>query len=517
MSPTLASSSSRPPSERPRPLSPLTPVERAQRDLLVLLSGKYSSPLKEVQNIPYIKRQGHPFDANTEKLNSFSFPIKPDTFTETSAEPNPFTRSSADDINTRFVNDEAANKWQFSAGGASADPLSKPRAQSGSRVGRRSPMKRPGMQRNKESFDDTEAPPETSASGFDASNWDGEFGSEHFAHKPTVGTSASPTRAGRHPSRKAKSVRPTMGNAGMVFEDSTTSSSDEGAKWRGRRAEPKTSADSPNAMDIDPPLEQSAPTTGSTPSTPVKPTFGPKVTTAAATTAAAAALAANSLGEKQPPVPRNIPVEPSRPEWRAGTVHGTGDSTKFNASTEPATEPNVNAAGSEDSEEFKASFSDLRNVAPFAQQATGLSMGDLGSSLPFESRPSARIPIKKEKAVPNLNFPKPPDAPRPPPTLAVPALKPNANTWKQYVDEFAAYVNRWEDFNKQVVSHFVARGEVVDQRRPINGHGFLSDAGLEEYLNWMEQDKDVRKKWSEACHEHELRLKEFVAFRHRMK
>jgi hypothetical protein len=179
--------------------------------------------------------------------------------------------------------------------------------------------------------------------------------------------------------------------------------------------------------------------------------------------------------------------------------------------------PNPNNVGSEDSEEFRASFADLRNVAPFAHQSSGLkSFADMKDNLPFESKASADVSIKLPKVHP-LRFPSPPVAPQLP---AVNGAQPNVVSWEKYVKDFENYMRLWDTFNSQVVDHFATRKAHIARTREEKGYSFLEargDADVQEYYNWLEQDMDVRRRWSAACEEHEHRFREFMAFRMRMK
>ncbi|KAI8241621.1 hypothetical protein K4K55_012124 [Colletotrichum sp. SAR 10_96] len=401
----------------------------------------------------------------------FNFSIDDDAFTRTEPEQPSISRRSTDDINTRFVNNDGSEAYQFSAGSPVHD--AKGRSQSGSRVGRRSPIKRPTLRHQKDFAGQPTGSP-SSEGKFDAQDWTQQIGAQNFA--PSVST--SPTRTTRSNSRKAK-VKPTAGSAGLVNDEYD---SDEDGDWRGRKttAEP-VGAKSPNAMDIDPPQAGGAPN------------------------------AAQSNGA------RNIPVEPSRPEWRPGNVNGVTETASKSTVRKPDFNPN--AAGSEDSEEFRASFADLKNVAPFAQTASGLgSLGDLKMNLPFESQPSSSIPIEKEKK-PALEFPVVPVAPRPPPTFAV-GLKPTGGAWQKYIQDFQSYVLRWEIFNAQVIEHFNARKTNIADLRARKGYDFIASRGdeeLMEYLDWMQQDKEVRRKWALACEDHEARIREFMLYKSKMK
>jgi len=176
--------------------------------------------------------------------------------------------------------------------------------------------------------------------------------------------------------------------------------------------------------------------------------------------------------------------------------------------------------GSEDSEDIRASFADLKNVAPFAHEQSGLrSLDDLKDSLPFESKASEELPIKKPKAPP-LDFPSPPEAPRLPPTVAIEGMKPNAASWSKYLEDFEIYLRQWDSFNGQVVDHFATRKSNISSIRAAKGYSFLgarSDSDIQSYMQWVQQDNYVRQRWSAACEEHEKRLREFMAFREKMK
>ncbi|KAM4056858.1 DnaJ domain-containing protein [Hirsutella rhossiliensis] len=372
---------------------------------------------------------------------SFNFAVGDDAFEPTSPVPDPrrSAKSSVDDINTRFVNDDGSSTWQFSAVG---------------RANRRSPLKRQTARET--GHTDHQPQPE-----------------------PSSGASSSPTRPSRANSKKVR-VRPTVGNAAVVEE---SSSDGETYEWRGRNTQAKpAAADSPQAMDID------------------SPPFAPVASST------------------EPSSVRNIPVEPSRPEWRPGNVDSMAGETQ---PERPEKIPiNANAVGSEDSEEFKASFAELKNVAPFAQPGSGLkSLADLKDNLPFESRASEDLPIKLPKVQP-LVFPEPPEAPRLPPTVAIEGMKPNAASWVKYLAEFESYLEKWDKFNGQVVDHFATRRALISRTRSSKGYAFLGargDGDVREYFNWVQQDNDVRQRWNACCDQHEKRLGEFMTFREKMK
>ncbi|KAF7557340.1 hypothetical protein G7046_g6065 [Stylonectria norvegica] len=465
--------------------SQLTPFELQQHRFLARLIDNGRAATKEnAHETSTSDNLVSPGCADKPFSNSFNFDVNDDTFVRSSP-----ARSSTDDINTSFVDEDTA-AWQFNAG-AEEDGLPHSRSQTGSQTGRRSPSKRPAMHRTDSPNVPSEA--EESAAGFNPEGWSDKFGPQTFFPQPSQTKPPSPTRSSRASSKKPKPKHmKTAGGNATVIDDS--SSEDEVLEWRGRKAQGDISpsdlvqpepvaAESPQAMDID-----SSP-------------------------AASAAPSPQPLNGA-----RKIHVEPSRPEWRPGHVEDVNGDTKLaSAGTK---EPHPNTVGSEDSEEFRANFSDFKNVAPFTQESSGLkSFTDLKDTLPFESKPSAQLPVKLPKPPP-LVFPNAPSAPRLPPIVAVGKQKPNKASWDGYVKEFESYLQRWDAFNAQVVDHFATRKANIARIREDKGYTFLesrSDTDVQEYYNWVQQDMDVRKRWCAACEEHEQRIREFMVFKQKMK
>ena len=483
----------------------LTHFERQQHNLLARLISNVQAGVTPEKKPSASGNSNDPVgwnDADIPFSYSFNFAVNDDTFAQASPDTHRFARSSTDDINTSFVDDEDPNTWQFNAGGGE-DTQPKSRSQSGSRTGRRSPNKRPALHR----VDTPNATSESGKSdgGFNPEGWSDKFGPQTFVPQPPQAASASPTRSSRTNSRRPKAAKAAPGSATVIDE----SSDDELFEWRGRKAQTEPVAgESPQAMDID------SPPAG----TPV---------------GAPAGVSTAPSPSPQPNGARNINVEPSRPEWRPGNVAAVNAEPEPIQPTQP-TEPaeptvptdatkkefNPNAVGSEDSEEFRTSFADLKNVAPFAQQDDGLkSFADMKDTLPFESKPSAKLPIKLPKPPP-LQFPRIPTAPTLPPTVFVSGLKPNTASWEKYVKEFETYLRNWDAFNGQVADHFSTRKTNIAKSRETQGYGFLEnrdDSAIQEYCNWVQQDIDVRRQWAEACEDHQRRLREFMAFRLKMK
>jgi hypothetical protein len=93
-----------------------------------------------------------------------------------------------------------------------------------------------------------------------------------------------------------------------------------------------------------------------------------------------------------------------------------------------------------------------------------------------------------------LSFPQPPA----PPELLV---------WANYVRDFEAYLAEWPVFNKNIVHHFYKRQQMFEELKK-EGYSCCS-AGVQKYLDWLEEDKQVRQKWMVACDAHQLHVQEF--------
>ncbi|KAH6855651.1 hypothetical protein B0I37DRAFT_411629 [Chaetomium sp. MPI-CAGE-AT-0009] len=410
--------------------------------------------------------------------NSFSVPGDDSNAT---AHQTRFTRNSADNINTRFVAEEkGVPNFQFSAGSAD-DGFT--RAKQRARAGQQSPL-RNEFTASAEAVNGAQQAEAAKKQGdFVPEEWKEAFGPHVFVPPQPGKPSTSPTRSVR-PIKKPRPVRMTAGTAGMV-EEEDTSGEDKG-KASSTPPSGINGAKSPNAMDIDTP--------------PPEPADG------------------------QANIPRNINVEPTKPEWRPGNgataepKHGTGHKA-------PKLTPT--SAGSEDAEDFgRPVFSEFRNVEPFAPpKPSGLgSFADLGSNLPFPSRPSTKIPLANQHVHPHqaekpaakhLDIPTPPSAPRAPQSLCIPGAKVGAPAWLTYVKEFEAYMALWFEFNRRVTDHFAAR----QRQNEGNGLAWLNtvgDGGVAEYLKAVEVDKYVRQKWMAACEAHELHFREFLGVRERV-
>ncbi|KAI1824202.1 hypothetical protein F4861DRAFT_274244 [Xylaria intraflava] len=437
------------------------------------------------------------FDANGNRDSSFNFTTLGSDASSNSSDYKTFTRNSTENINTRFVDDEFLDDWQFKAGSASANELntpSRPRPQSRNRpLRRQTPLP-------KRTFSTKAAGQPEAAGEANAANskfeWNERIGPEHFEPQPANNGATSPTR--RANSKKSKSVKMTAGTAAVVDEDSEESQ--EASRPSG--ANPLGT----DAMDIDTP-------------TPTKTEEIPQPANA------------NNANRA-----RKYSAEPHREEWRAGDVNGvgpkaSGPTTSNNNSKANVPETNAGQSGadttkqfpprhggSEDTEEFVASFSDWKKVEPFTGPSpSGLkSFDDLKSTLPFESRPSEHIPPDIRPTAGLLAVPTPPVAPRLPPTMAVAGLRPNASSFRKYAQDFNNYMFKWEAFNNEVVTHLAARRDKFRLRCLQRGANWLEN-GASDYLVELDQDLDVQKKYNDAFIEHRKRVAEYLEFRDRVK
>lgn len=462
----------------------LNGFEKSMRSILQgLANNKYGTREAIIESVRKAQRaeQQSKNGANSAINNSFGSHARTPTDTHR------FTRNSTDNINTRFVAAEDAN-YQFSAGSPVAEDgrPAMPRSKSGSRVGR-SPF---GPQAAQNPFNQ---PPSTNSAqdgSFDPAEWAEKIDPSFFeAQTPQK----NPAPAGR-PMRKSskKPVRMTAGTAGMVDPDESSSGQED--VNRTPTGSGRASGDGVNG------------TTGPTPMD-LDLDDGPKDLHSDLHNAADNGV-------------RNIPVTPSRPEWRAGDV---GLGIKVDAKPAGAHQAQFAApvGGSEDTEEFKASFADLRNLEPFADRPTGLeSFGDMRTNLPFQSAAAGQAPIRKPvvQKSHNLTLPVPPKPPASPPALGPNlGLKPSAVSWKKYVEDFAQYMQEWHKFDTKFIDHFAARKLLVQSK--LNNLDWIAsrnDAGLAEYMRWEDEDHAVRDQWMAACNSHEIHMRTFNGNRQKM-
>ncbi|EHK43144.1 hypothetical protein TRIATDRAFT_294238 [Trichoderma atroviride IMI 206040] len=487
----------------------LSPFEQKQKTILkCLIKNQRGAVLAQRNKPPHrttINHEKFPAEesnANNGLPSSFNFSLDDDTFVPDAPGTAQFRKStSVDGINTNFVKDNTSTTWQFSAGSGDNDSLPQSRSQSTNKTDRRSPIRRRPVATAKAPNFGTQTTPNPTR--FDPEQY--KFEPQMFAPRPgTPSKPGSPTRKNANNRKIPKTPKPMAGDG----------SDDDRYAWRGRNAQPKAATvGSPQAMDIDSPL------TASPSATPIStPPLMPTTPSMASTPVPVPApiVPPHTHHQHHSPVARNIHVEPSRPEWRPGNVTGLGQAQR---QSEERKEIPINFKGSEDSEEFRATFEDFKNVAPFAPPKPGLkSFTELKDNLPFESQASAELHLNDPSQPQQLDLPDPPLAPGLP--LMVDGAKPSVPVWTKYLEEFEGYLRRWDIFNSRVVDHFATRKANISNARISKGYSFLGvrgDTDILEYHNWVEQDNGVRRMWLAACEEHETRFRDFMAFREKMK
>lgn len=488
--------------------------------------------------------------ANTANPNSFSFNLDESTFETTKPPQSAFGVPSPDKISTDFTPED----WEgeFKAGNPFVpnpnDGRSTTRSKSGSRpkspvkghrAGSRSQTNLNGSTPANPIFIDPEIRPATDSeipmspggTKFTAEEWAGTFKPQTFAPDriPPVRTPSRPrrTRTGSA-APKVPNVHRTAGTAAMQAE----TSSDDSILEMGRRPKPTSTPytnstmpppsgyDSPNAMDVDDPTLNGQPFSAYPVPAPVN---------------------GASRSTHPPSEPRNVPLEPSNPEWRSNSAPNGIPTTSTTAPTSvpqptaaPETRPSTSdkraksrpswAATDQDAEDFATTLEDLANVEPLMHPSgTGLhSFADLSSNLPFPSRAAANVPFPKDFSSGSLALPTPPMPPQhpiktlPPPSAdpnAEPViLKPSREAWDRYVAGFKAYMAEWETFNAKCLTHFVARKNHVEEM--VRGkRGWLESIGgkeLERYREGLREDRAVRECWERECRRHEDALGEFA-------
>ena len=459
-------------------------------------------------------------NADRPLASSFSFNVNDEAFTSPRSPKTSFSNSS-ENISTKF----AAEDWhgKFEAGdyfvndGIGGNTRS--RTRSGSRTRTRSPVKGWATKKSQvppipntdpETWQQTtDSEPISSPGGtkFTAEEWARTFKPQHFDPPPYPSgstTARPPPRTARRPrtgssTTKAANTTRTAGNSAMVDDDESSESPLEmgsrttqpTATPQANQDAPSAGVDSPNAMDIDPPFDQ--------------PSDTPK---ARQNGFAASKATANEA--------RNVPVEPSRPEWRAGDA--SGSDVPPGAQKQPDLPPrsgNVNSqqrtTKSADEEDFKTNFEDLKNVEPLQHPATGLhSFSDLTSTLPFQSRAASTLTIPRSLSSGELDLPNPPRAPMVPPVINT--TRPSMSSWESYLLAFKAYMAEWDIFNTKMIMHFVARKNQVDAMKP----GWLEafgDSDLAKYQEAMVEDFKVRQHWDVACEKHQAAIEKFRFFK----
>ena len=161
----------------------------------------------------------------------------------------------------------------------------------------------------------------------------------------------------------------------------------------------------------------------------------------------------------------------------------------------------------------------LKNVAPLAPSDDGLrNLGDLNTTLPFESRPSNQ-PVHELSSSsssappPPLLLPHPPKAPPVPENLT-------QTTWERYQAHMGSYMFEWNLFNRKMLDHFVGRqASVADVLKPnwmsAVGNG-TERWGYKKYMQDLEEDFRVREHWDVSWEKHRECMRGLGSVRERL-
>lgn len=149
---------------------------------------------------------------------------------------------------------------------------------------------------------------------------------------------------------------------------------------------------------------------------------------------------------------------------------------------------------------------ELKNVAPFAPNAEGLKdLEDLNTALPFESRPSLKLPSDPPKP---LEIPGPPKPPLVPTTLT-------QTSWERYLAQMRSYMYEWNTYNSRMLAHFTERQSNVGT---LSGDWMssLGDTGYKQYMQGVQEDFRVRQHWDISWERHQECMRGLGAVRQKM-
>lgn len=150
---------------------------------------------------------------------------------------------------------------------------------------------------------------------------------------------------------------------------------------------------------------------------------------------------------------------------------------------------------------------DLKNVAPFAPNAEGLAdLKDLNTALPFESKPSLKLPSDPPHKP--LEIPAPPKPPLVPTTLT-------QTSWERYLAQMRSYMFEWNTYNSKLLAHFAERQSNVGT---LSGNWMSSvgDNGYKQYMQGIQEDFRVRQHWDVSWERHQECMKGLGAVRNKM-
>lgn len=197
---------------------------------------------------------------------------------------------------------------------------------------------------------------------------------------------------------------------------------------------------------------------------------------------------------------------PSFPAPSEATPRPTGPVVPPRPKSSHAQDPHLNLEG-------------LKNVAPLAPSEEGLrNLGDLNTTLPFESRPSNQ-PVHEIASSSSVLPPQPLILPNPPKAPLVPE-KLTQTAWERYQAHMGSYMFEWNLFNQKMLDHFVGRQASVEDVLKPNWMSAVGDGterwGYKKYMQDVEEDFRVREHWDVSWEKHRECMKGLGGVRERL-
>jgi hypothetical protein len=349
---------------------------------------------------------------------------------------------------------------------------------------------------------------------FEPKVWESTFKEPSFV-LPNLATLGSQT--GRPASSTGRKSRPRAMSKSEERLGSHTKGADEKFSAESQDQMRPTPKDDADAMDIDMEISPSFKGTRSAESRNVRnvtmpphrtnwqDSFDPKPTTSSPSAIPMPQMPFSNVPTAVPNAMPPPPPPPGPPPMRSPLSPRSG--------------VNAPATASPDRRQASLNLADLgQNLT--ARSSGGVSdLGDLSSTLPFDSRPSERHP--SAPALGPLNIPKPPNAPIAPATRRL-----TQGQWKQYVSELSVYMGQWYQFDGRIMDHLQARYKdsakfgtgvpSIQGTALLEARGDVKEGGIERWEAELEQDRRVRDFWAAACNRHQKCIREFVAVKKRV-
>ena len=211
--------------------------------------------------------------------------------------------------------------------------------------------------------------------------------------------------------------------------------------------------------------------------------------------------------------PKTVSFEPQKSDWRGGpTQNGQTSHSRTEGTQTSQSNPSISI-----------SMNDFTQAPPFTNQTTGGigNLGDLSSSLPFESKASTKPPFKDETPTDGIES-KLPAAPLRPVLQCLQSL--SKSNWHKDLLHFTQYIHDWNTYNCMVSSYFAQQADACHEMEqgPSSGAvaGFLGAVGETEklkgwhsYMDSFHQQGHIRQDWNTACDHHYRALEEFSRVR----